>query len=193
MRVKSALPIYFRKFLEPNKEKLSSRATILRTGRADWWGLMRHRGWSFQNQPRIISKFFAAEGGFVGDYDAEYIPVMGHIWFPTERLNAAEDDPVDIRDILAAYVAIFNSPFFMKLLEIFSPHVAGGQFDLSWRYVKELPTPDLRSLSQDINRGRLCAELANLGHTIDLANRSWCNRNNQLVSKLYGTQTFDGI
>jgi hypothetical protein len=81
-------------------------------------------------EPRIIAKFFAAECGFAGDYDAKYLPVMGHIWFPDERIAAEGDDGLSLRDILAAYVALFNSSPFVKLLQIFSPHVAGGQFDL---------------------------------------------------------------
>ena len=145
--------------------------------------------WSFSEEPRIISKFFAAEGGFAGDYGAEYVPVMGHIWLPGKRLGAAGDESLGLREILAAYVALFNSSVFVKLLEIFSPHVAGGQFDLSWRHVAPLPTPNLRELSFDLDKGRIVSELAKSGRSIDLADPTWRSHNNQMVTNLYGSQT----
>src|SRR5919202_349834 len=73
----SAVPVYYKRYLEPHRERLAARASIVQGRRQDWWGLMRPRGeWSFSNEPRIISKFFAAEGGFVGDYEASYLVVM---------------------------------------------------------------------------------------------------------------------
>ena len=149
--LREAVPTYFRLFLEPHRQRLAERATIRANKRFDWWGLMRHRKESFSEKPRIISKFFGAEGSFVGDYKAKYLVVMGHVWLPSELLNDADDDGLDLCDILAAYVALFNSPPFVKLLGFFAPHVAGGQFDLSWRHVEHIPTPNLRELSLDLS------------------------------------------
>jgi hypothetical protein len=154
---------------------------------------MHPREWSFAKEARIISKFFAAEGGFAGDYDAKYLPVMGHVWLPGERIKVAGDEALSLKEILAAYVALFNSEPFVKLLEIFSPHVAGGQFDLSWRHVAPIPTPNLRELSFDQHRGRLVLELAKSGYSIDLADSSWRSRNNQLVTTLYGAQIITNL
>lgn len=90
--------------------------------------------------------------------------------------------------MLGAYAALFNSNVFVKLLEIFAPHVAGGQFDLSQRHVAQIPTPNFRELSLDLERGRIVSELAKSGHTIDLTDPSWRARNNELVTNLYGPQ-----
>ncbi|MGA9304946.1 MAG: N-6 DNA methylase [Candidatus Sulfotelmatobacter sp.] len=187
-QLEAKVPTYYHAFLIPNKDRLARRATIRHTNRSDWWGLMRPRKWSFEAQPRIISKFFAGEGGFAGDYDASYVPVMGHIWLPKHRLTAARMNLITVQEMLAAYVAVFNSTPFVNLLELFSPHVAGGQFDLSSRHVSLMPMPDLRELSMDIDRGRLVSELVKSGRMINLADGNWRLRNNQLVTTLYGAQ-----
>jgi adenine-specific DNA-methyltransferase len=47
--VRQALPRYFQQYLEPNRDKLASRATILQSQRSDWSGLMRPREWSLRS------------------------------------------------------------------------------------------------------------------------------------------------
>ena len=69
--VEAALPMYFERYLDPFRARLAARATIRQSKREDWWGLMRPREWSQSTEPRIISKFFASQGGFAGDYDAQ--------------------------------------------------------------------------------------------------------------------------
>ena len=123
--------------------RLAGRSTIITSRRTDWWGLMRARGWSLSDRPRILTKFFGAEGAFVGDYDVKFYAVMGHVWTlksPTtddhsHNSDANESGPEQLseRDILAAFVALCNSSIFAKLLGLYAPHVAGGQFDLSAR------------------------------------------------------------
>jgi hypothetical protein len=186
--LRAAAPTYFKLFLEPHRARLMERASIQRARRADWWGLMHPRKKSFDNKPRIISRFFGAEGAFVCDDNAEYLVVMGHVWWPRRQLGDADDESLNIREILAAYTALFNSQVFARLLEIFAPHVAGGQFDLSWRHVRHIPTPNVRELSLDPTRGRLVSELADSGRTIDLSDWSWGARNHELVTSLYGPQ-----
>ena len=184
--VAEAVPSYFKTMLLPARERLASRATILQSGRADWWGLMRSRSWAFNRGPRIISKFFSAEGGFVGDYEADYVVVMGHVWTPKAMLIEADEEALPLADLLAAYLAIFNSPPFAKLLSLYAPHVAGGQFDLSARHVNPIPLPDLRALSLDPRAGRRVSELAKLGKTIDVTDLFWRNRTAQIVAEIYG-------
>jgi hypothetical protein len=65
--LKKAVPDYYQRYLSPNRDRLSSRASIRRSGRFDWWGLMESRSWSFLKTPRIISKYFSGEGGFFAD------------------------------------------------------------------------------------------------------------------------------
>ena len=193
--LRRAAPTYFSRYLLTHKERLASRASIVRAQRTDWWGLMHPRSWSFSENPRIISKFFGDEGSFIGDYAAEFLPVMGHIWIPKPILIEADGDAGDLptTDILAAYVALFNSTPFVKLLSQYSPHVAGGQFDLSSRHVAPIPVPNLRDFSVDPERGRAVSELAAQGRKIDLTDTSWRTRTIQIVTGLYGVGDFDDI
>ncbi|MDB5431691.1 MAG: vspIM [Caulobacter sp.] len=184
--VAEAAPSYFKKVLAPAKDRLASRAAIVRSKRADWWGLMHPRSWAYNDGPRIISKFFSAEGGFVGDYQAEYLAVMGHVWTPKAALAEADDEALPLADILAAYVALFNSSPFAKLLSLYAPHVAGGQFDLSARHVNPMPLPDLRALSLDPAAGRRVSELAMLGKGVDVIDPTWRSRTAQIVAEMYG-------
>lgn len=185
--VSKAVPTYFRTFLEPARTRLMARATIATTNRTDWWGLMRSRSWAYNEGPRIISKFFSAEGGFVGDYDAEYLVVMGHVWTPRAILAEPNDESLPLADILSAYVALFNSSPFAKLLSLYAPHVAGGQFDLSARHVNPIPVPDLRALSCDPQTGRLVSDLSTLGRSLDVTDPNWRGKTAQVVAGLYGS------
>lgn len=188
--VKRAAPVYFSKYLAPNKQRLASRASIVRSHRTDWWGLMHPRAWAFDKTPRIISKFFTAEGGFAADYNAEYLAVMGHVWMPKSILIDDEDvDALPTSDILSAYTALFNSSTFVKLLSLFSPHVAGGQFDVSSRHVNSIPIPNFRELSTEPTRGRKVRELAQSGREIDLSDTQWHKRTEQILMDLYGTHS----
>jgi adenine-specific DNA-methyltransferase len=192
--VRSAVPNYFRYHLFPNAQRLQSRAAIVRSRRSDWWGLMHSREWAFDKNPRIISKFFGSEGGLVGDYEAIYLPVMGHVWLPTAKLTSAEDtDSLPLADVLAAYVALFNSTPFVKLLSLYAPHVAGGQFDLSSRHVSPVPVPNLQEMSIEVEKGRAISELAAQGRQIDLADSSWRTTTAGLVDGLYGVRLLDHL
>lgn len=191
--VEKAVPRYFRTWLAPARERLRARASITRSHRSDWWGLMRPRSWAYNQGPRIITKFFAAEGGFVGDYDADYVAVMGHVWTPRPTLSGVDQDALPTADILAAYVALLNSQPFVKLLSLFAPHVAGGQFDVSARYVTPMPMPDLRARSTDPRAGRLISELVVLGRKIDVTDPSWQGRSIPLIAELYGAPSLSNI
>jgi len=191
--LKRAAPSYFKKYLAPYRERLAARAAIVRSKRFDWWGLMHPRDFAFEKTPRIISKFFAAEGGFVGDYKAAYLPVMGHVWFPKIGLTEGDVDALPTTDILAAYVALFNSTPFVRLLAVYSPHVAGGQYDLSLRHVAPIPVPNLRELSVDPQRGQSVLALAVQGMQINLSDPLWNARTVLLVNGLYGAHILDGL
>ena len=186
--VQRAAPMYFSMYLAPNRQRLSRRASIAKAGRTDWWGLMRPRAFAFDERPRIISKFFAAEGGFAVDLEADYLAVMGHVWLPKGSLADNDEDALLISDILSAYCALFNSSVFIKLLSLYAPHVAGGQYDVSSRNVAPVPVPNLRELSIDSTRGHQVYELAENGRLIDLNDPHQCARTAQLVMDLYGTR-----
>jgi hypothetical protein len=187
--LKAAVPHYFKTWLEPARQRLAARASIIRSRRSDWWGLMHSRSWAYNKGARIISKFFSAEGGFVGDYEAQYVAVMGHVWAPKQTLAAPNDEALALEDIVASYVALFNSTPFAQLLDLYAPHVAGGQFDLSARYVNSMPLPDLRALSTDPRAGRLVLDIARLGRKVDVNDQQWQERTSLIVADLYGAST----
>ncbi len=187
--VQRVLATYFQKYLAPNRPQLSQRASIIQADRVDWWGLMRPRTFAFDKKPRIISKFFAAEGGFAADLDAEYLAVMGHVWIPREALVDTTSEAMPTADIVSAYSALFNSSIFIKLLSLYSPHVAGGQYDVSLRHVGPIPVPNLCEQSVDPLRGQWVRELAEIGRSIDLTNALQSARTVQLAMDLYGTRS----
>jgi hypothetical protein len=197
--VQKALPQYYARFLKPNRPQLKARAAILRSGRTDWWGLMHVREWSRLDRPRIITKFFGAEGAFVGDYEAAYFAVMGHVWtlkMPDGGDASEHDDgseELTEQDLLAAFVGLVNSTVFTKLLSMYAPHVAGGQYDLSARHVKPVPLPDLHLLSLNPDTGRAVRELAVLGRNVDLGSAEWTHNVIRLVDLLYGGLQLDAF
>ncbi|WP_322865930.1 class I SAM-dependent DNA methyltransferase [Aquicoccus sp. G2-2] len=187
---------YYSRFLKPNKTALTQRSSITRSGRSDWWGLSERRTWSLNGCPRIVSKYFGGTGGFSADIDAEYVVVQGHAWLPRwlptdeQYVDQELDDAskLTLETVLYAYSALMNSAGFSSIIEIFSPHVAGGQFDLSPRYVNSIPIPDLPSIVADMDGGRIVGQLARLGREPRPENSSWRARVESLVEDLYGTQ-----
>ncbi|MGC6330035.1 N-6 DNA methylase [Rhizorhabdus sp. FW153] len=154
-----AVPIFYQTILKPNEAVLKARASIVRAKRKDWWGLMHARTGTFalDDKPRLISKFFGSEGSFVLDEAARYLPSTGHVWTPKRAalLTAEEaDEDVDegwaegvgeaaTLEVLRAYVALLNSTAFMRLVALRSVTIAGGQYDLSSRFLNPVHLPDL--------------------------------------------------
>jgi adenine-specific DNA-methyltransferase len=202
--VRRAVPRYYAQYLEPNRSRLENRATIIQTRRTDWWGLMRPRAWTLDRRPRIPTKFFGAEGAFVGDFDEAFFPVMGHVWTLKTRItgippqqdevdDSAGEEQLSEADLIAAYVAVCNSAVFAKLLGLYAPHVAGGQYDLSARHVGPIPIPDLRLLGLDPVTGRTVRTLGMLGRQVDLSNADWRRDAAEAVSYLYGGIELDAL
>lgn len=209
--LRERLPNYFHRHLAPHREQLERRIDITRPGRSDWWGLAYPRAFSSESRPRLISKYFSGAGGFVLDLEAKFLPVMGFAWLvKREVLQAFEGDgpadlmldPYDGRDLasaivesegLAAYAAIFNSRTFMKLAELYCPHVSGGQFDLSPRYVDQIPIPHIFDLMRDEARSRKVRELAALGKALDIGQPSWMSRADSAVAMLYGEELISAL
>jgi adenine-specific DNA-methyltransferase len=202
--VRNAVPRYFEQYLQPNRTRLETRATIIQSRRADWWGLMRSRAWSLSARPRILTKFFGAEGAFVGDFDAALFAVMGHVWTLKPRIasitstqanmaDEAAEEQLTETDLLAAFVALCNSTPFSKLLAFYAPHVAGGQYDLSARHVGPIPIPDLQLLALDPVTGSAVRSLSALGRQVNLGSAEWRGKATEAVSYLYGGIEFDAL
>jgi hypothetical protein len=186
--LRKAVPRYFHLYLEPHKKQLSERAALTRADRTDWWGLNWPRSWGTDRHGRIITKFFGAEGAFVADVEAEYLPVMGHAWFLKNNIGGdVDEEAVPLAELLSAYATLLNSEPFARLLAIYSPHVAGGQFDLSARHVDPIPLPNLGELSQNPALGRAISELANAGRRPNPSDPIWRATVTSAVLAVYGT------
>jgi hypothetical protein len=92
---------------------------------------------------KLVSTFFGDAGSFALDVTGEFVVVQGNGWqFKKEIEKKIQSLPVK-RAIYLAYLAILNSSLFSDLLPAVSTQVAGGQWDLSKRYVELIPIPDL--------------------------------------------------
>ena len=194
----AAVPVYAKRFLFPRREKLLGRKSLTSVNRKDWWGLSRSRAsWAFDSSPRLVTKYYGGPGGFAVDLTPSFLVVQGYVWFLRDRqlVDEMEDDastiPVD--DLLCAYLGIINSRCFTGLLELFSPHVAGGQFELSIRYVGNIPIPNLADLARDERMGRLIFKLVELGKEPRLTDASWVDAADRITTKLYGKDFFERI
>jgi len=189
-----ALPTYSKNHLEPRRDSLEQRASLRKP--LHWWDLSERRlSWAADDRPRIISKYFGGPGGFATDLSAEYITVQGFAWLP-KWLDEVIGDEVEIissADLVCAYSALMNSGRFSKVLEFYSPHVAGGQFDLSPRYVDNVVVPNLLELARDERVGRQITKLTSLGREPRLSDPEWRTAVDRIVTELYGADFFDEV
>ena len=182
------LPEYFATVLEPNKDRLARRDSL--GDRHDWWGLTRHRAWARAPAPGIASKYRGAFGAFAANTDGRFVVVQGYAWLPAwKSAGKTSEDPEweSITDLLAAYAAILNSSPFQRLLGIHAPQVSGGQFDLSSRYVSQVPVPNIPALSADSPAGRTVQSLIELGLSDDRGS-NWADSADRLTLDLYGEE-----
>lgn len=194
----AALPVFYKKVLKPNEGALKQRKAISESSRSDWWGLMRSRAsaFAFDNRPRIVSKFFGAEGSFALDENGRYLPSTGHVWKPkSEVLNSFnfrdEDDVVDIEDaasleVMRAYVALLNSRPFMRLVSFRSVIIAGGQYDLSSRFLGPVSIPNLWEKMRDPKLGEYVLRLARACTTAGQNDPFIDGEIDRAVARLYG-------
>jgi adenine-specific DNA-methyltransferase len=140
--LKKRVPDYYRLFLRPNVKLLKKRARI---GEENWWGLMEHRRWQIHKTPKLVSAYFGDRGSFAWDETGEFAVVQGYAWLPkSSSLNERFT-----RRLFLGYLAILNSHIFAGLLAATANHVGGGQWDLSTRFVSNIPMPDLTSVGLD--------------------------------------------
>ena len=195
--VEAAVPTYYRRVLKPNETALKERASIKRSRRSDWWRLMEPRvdSFPFDTRPRIVSKFFGGEGSFALDRDAAYLPSTGHVWRPRDNDVLAELAELDEEaaaaaslDVLHAYVALLNSQPFMRLVSFRSVTLAGGQFDLSSRFLYGVFLPDLWEKSRDPFLADAVCGLAREGAGGERADSPRQGRVDRFVARLYGVK-----
>jgi len=176
----SSLPEYYRSYLIEEKVALARRSKI---NPNRWWELTRHRNWLEEAKPKIVSTYFGDAGSFAWDSDGDYLIVQGWGWLPLWKTRTKKQTEV----IGLAYLAILNSSLFSDLLSATSNHVAGGQWNLSSKYVSEIPLPDLPNLQ------RIAAacinELSTFGEQIYLGQPISDEKLTKLVRSLYVTES----
>lgn len=130
-QLKQKLGAYYSDVLRPQKQALASRA-----GFSDrWWCLTRPRERLNAMSSKIISTYFGGAGSFGWDDVGDHVPVQGYAWsLKSDALAGTE----------LAYLALLNHPVMNTLLPGVSNNLAGGQWNLSERFVNQLPIPELK-------------------------------------------------
>lgn len=193
-KLNKEVPVYSTRYLQPNKVRLSERASNLDSDQATWWGLSRPRRWTLDRSPRIVSKYIGGSGSFAVDFDASYVVVQGFAWMPNWPHESGDEEGVattfsfSLRELLAAYAVILNSDIVTRVLRLYSQHVAGGQYDLSWRFVRQMPIPNLHSRIFDERFSDVVAKLAHIGQKVGSADSLQRHRTERLVTELYGSE-----
>jgi adenine-specific DNA-methyltransferase len=155
-KLREILPVFYEKFLKPHELSLKNRAGI---SRDRWWELTRHRTWQVRPSPKLLSTYFGDRGSFAWDRNGQFVIVQGYGWLPKTQKRASA-----VTESLAlSYLAVLNSEIFSKLLSAVSNNVAGGQWNLSPRFINLVPLPDL--FAAEVNPNLLTA-LANVGRSI---------------------------
>lgn len=153
---------YYEHYLADRREKLAERAKI-----KEWWLLTWSRPWQSGNICKWVSTYFGASGSFAYDEGGDYVVVQGYAWLGKSKL--AGSDSVDLQATLRntplpwAYLAIFNSRLFEEILSGYCPRMKGGQFNLSNRFVKDIPIPNLAEVHFSSN---ILKRLTELGRRI---------------------------
>lgn len=135
--LRDAVPTYYRRVLQLHQTKLSARKSI-RAG-YHWWDLSEPRSNQIARTPKIVSKYFGNEGAFAWDDSGDFVVVVGYAWIPTVKaLQQVEKIP----EYQQALVAYLNGAPAQQLISYLSLQVGGGQWDLSKRFLAELPIPN---------------------------------------------------
>jgi len=139
---------FYTNYLLPNKSSLSQRAGITL-----WWELTRPRNSQFENKSKFISTEFGNSSSFAYDIKGNYVIERGYAWYP--KLKFEKDD-------YYFYLALFSSPFFDKLLSIYSKQLAGGKwYDLGKKHTKEIPIPNV--CTTEIKNSSTYSKMVELG------------------------------
>ena len=113
--------------LNPNRNTLENRAGI-----TEWWTLTRPRNWQFAMKEKLVSTEFGKSDSFAFDKEGVFAVERGNAWLPKKEFKYSD---------YYFYLAFFSSPFFDKLLSIYSKQLLAG-WDLGKKYTKDIPIPN---------------------------------------------------
>jgi adenine-specific DNA-methyltransferase len=105
-----------------------------------WWEAARPRADLAARTPRILTKMFGALDMAAVDARGEYLPMQAFAWMPTP--SALNVDHGLQEAALWWYCRILNSAIFFLLRREFAAAItAGGQLDVSPKFVDDVPLP----------------------------------------------------
>jgi adenine-specific DNA-methyltransferase len=165
-QLKEHVPQYYKDHLDPAKQALKARKTLVRQTELNWWDLLWPRSWQKAREPKIVSKYFGGSRAFAFDRSGDSVVVVGHAWLLKKGrvLQEVTDDDKTVQEVIDTFdgnleptddeaylatLAYLNSSVAYDLIEYLSPQVAGGQLDLSNRFVSNLPVPNLAKLKDE--------------------------------------------
>jgi hypothetical protein len=151
------VPTYYAQVLAPKKATLLTRA---RVNPERWWDLTLRRPWQDSRPPKLVSTYFGDRGSFAWDDTGAHVIVQGFGWLPLAKRQRLR---LVTSDLGYAYLAILNSRLFSELLAASSNSVAGGQWNLSQKFVRNIPLP---ILSEDQVRPEVLSTLVEVGRSI---------------------------
>lgn len=137
--LKRDVPHYYKTHLQPNQKKLSLRSKI---DSSKWWALTWPRNWQFGKKSKLVSTEFGKSGSFAYDRTGEFVVERGLVWLPKREAFEEED--------YYRYIALMNSPFFDRLLELFSNELIGGVYNLETKYMQNIPLPTFDNMDEYI-------------------------------------------
>jgi adenine-specific DNA-methyltransferase len=146
----SKLKHFYKQRLLPYREALIKRARITEK---NWWRLSEYRKWQVEKKPKLVSTYFGLAGSFALDVAGDHVVVQGYGWVPKRALS-------DDRQ-LSALVAVLSAPLTNVLLAGVSNSLGGGQWNLSKRFVENMPMVDATKLPDE-----LIEELSNCAYAL---------------------------
>jgi predicted RNA methylase len=183
--LKASVPAYYEKVLSIHEDALKARRSLRNR---HWWELVEPRTtWQCSLYPKIVSTYFGQRGSFAFDDKGRFAVTQGFgwVWRKTEPERFAAS-------LLPwAYLSILNSRVFHSLLAHYCPTVRGGQYDLSVRFVRDVPLPDLTDATKVT--GQAITELFEYGRTIATGEFPSLDALDRAVCRVYGLPFEDWI
>ena len=138
---------------------LHHKAALKKRSNSDpqrWWEAIRPRMDLAAYTPRILTKMFGGPNMAAVDAKGEYLPLQSFAWMPNDAALNVGDGLAEA--MLWWYCRILNSRvFFLLRREYAAAITAGGQLDVSPKYVNDvpIPTPSRDELLRLISNGEL--------------------------------------
>lgn len=147
--LKEKVPLFYQKIVN-HKKDLSARA---RKDESNWWHLSEHRAWQRAKIIKLISTEFGNSSSFALDVKGNCVVERGYAWQPRKEFD---------KNDYYFYLALFSSPFFNRLLSIYTKQLAGGKwYDFSKKYTKDIPIPNVHLI--EVKNSPAYDKMINLG------------------------------